>query len=70
MKYDAQSIRFSDETIMKMLVGLVGTALMLVGAFAQHVSGGGHGGVSPTTCGWRPMSTSCTWDNEVRHAGP
>ena len=41
MKYDAQSIRFSDETIMKMLVGLVGTALMLVGAFAQHVSGGG-----------------------------
>jgi len=71
MKYDAQSIRFSDETIMRMLVGLVGTALMLsVGAFAQHVSGGAHGGISPTVCGWGPMSTSCTWDNEVRHAGP
>jgi hypothetical protein len=45
MKYDAQSFHFSDEAIMKMLVGLVGTALMLSSAvFAQHVSGGAHGG--------------------------
>jgi len=29
MKYDAQRFHFSDDTMMKMLVGLVGTALML-----------------------------------------
>jgi hypothetical protein len=36
--------QISDETVMKILVGLVGATLMLSsGAFAQHVSGGAHG---------------------------
>jgi hypothetical protein len=52
MKYDARSIPFSNGTLMKILVGLVGAAVMLsVGAFAQHVSGGGVHGAGGATHG-------------------
>ena len=44
MKYHSRSAHFSDETLMKIPVGLAGlvvaTLMLSVGAFAQHVSGG------------------------------